>query len=165
MKGLNKNIVLIGMPGCGKTTIGKELSNRLNIPFCDVDEYIVTVEGKSIPEIFQKGEEHFREIESKAVEQVVKIFPQVISTGGGVIKKAINMETLKEKGIIIFIDRPLEDIAEDVDVQTRPLLKDGRDKLYELYKDRYGLYKKYCDYQVENKSLEESIKKIISIIP
>ncbi|MGY0374166.1 shikimate kinase [Clostridium sp. JNZ J1-5] len=164
MKELNKNVVLIGMPGCGKTTIGRELAKKLNIPFCDLDEYIVDTEGKSIPEIFENGEEYFREIETKAVEKVCETHPKVISTGGGVVKKAINIELLKKDGIIIFINRSLEDIAEDVDVKSRPLLRDGKDKLYELYKERYSLYKKYCDYQVENKNLEECIKKIISIL-
>ncbi|KOA18872.1 shikimate kinase [Clostridium homopropionicum DSM 5847] len=159
----NQNIVLIGMPGCGKTTVGKELSERLKIPFCDIDEYIVTSEGKSIPEIFEKGEEYFRELETKAVSKVSDIFPQVISTGGGVIKKPSNIETLKKTGVIFFINRPIEDIANDVDIKTRPLLKAGTAKLYELYKERYSLYKKYCDYQIENQSLEECVNKIISI--
>lgn len=164
MKELNKNIVLIGMPGCGKTTVGRELAKKLNIPFCDLDEYIVDTEGKSIPEIFENGEKYFREIETRAVEKVCGTHPKVISTGGGVVKKAINIELLKKDGIIIFINRPLEDIAEDVDVKSRPLLRDGKDKLYELYEERYSLYEKYCDYQVENKNLEECIKRIISIL-
>jgi len=164
MKNLNKNIVLIGMPGCGKTTVGKELSKRLEIPFCDIDEYIVTNEGKGIPEIFEKGEEYFREIETRAVAKVSDTYPQIISTGGGVVKKPVNVEMLKKNGVIFFINRPLEDIANDVDIKSRPLLKDGTEKLYELYEERYSLYKKYCDYEIENKSLEECRREIISIL-
>lgn len=164
MKKLNKNIILIGMPGCGKTTVGKELAERLEIPFCDMDDYIVTSEGKSILEIFEKGEEYFRELETKAIAKVSDTFPQVISTGGGVVKKPVNIEILKRTGVIFFINRPIEDIANDVDIKTRPLLKDGTEKLYELYRERAALYKKYCDYDVENKSLEECVNKIISII-
>jgi Shikimate kinase len=120
---VKKNIVLIGMPGCGKTTIGKELSNMLNLEFCDIDEYIVTTQGKQISEIFENGEEHFREIETKAVEEVSKTFPKIVSTGGGAVKRVKNIEILRENGIIIFINRPIENIASDVDIKSRPLLK------------------------------------------
>lgn len=161
MMGIKKNIVLIGMPGCGKTTIGMELSKILNLEFCDVDEYIVKTEGKPISEIFEKGEEHFREIETKAVEEISKTSPKIISTGGGVIKKAENIEILKRNGIIIFIHRPIEDIASDVDIKSRPLLKDGVEKLYKLYEERYPLYEAYCDYKVENINMDNCIKKVI----
>lgn len=164
MKNLRKNIVLIGMPGCGKTTVGKELAKRLKIPFCDMDEYIVKNEGKSIPEIFEKGEEYFRELETRTADKVSTVCPQVISTGGGVVKKPVNIEIMKKNGIIFFINRPIEDIANDVDIKTRPLLKEGTENLYELYREREALYKKYCDYDIENKSLEECVNNIISML-
>lgn len=164
MDKLSKNVVLIGMPGCGKTTIGKYISESLNIEFCDVDEYIVERENKSIPEIFKNGEEYFRKIESESVKEVSSTYPKIISTGGGVVKNYKNIEVLGEKGIIIFINRPLEDIAEDVDIQNRPLLKDGTEKLYMLYNQRYKLYKEYCDYEILNTNLQECTDKIISIL-
>lgn len=161
---LNKNIVLIGMPGCGKTTIGKRLAHELNIEFCDVDEYIVESEKHSISEIFKNGEEYFRDIESMAIKKICKTYPKVIATGGGVIKRPDNIKVLKENGIIFFIDRPIEDIAEDVDVKSRPLLKDGIEKLYQLYNERYSLYNKYCDYKITNVDIKKSISEIISLI-
>lgn len=161
---INKNIVLIGMPGCGKTTIGKELSNMLNLEFCDIDEYIVTTQGKQISEIFENGEDHFREIETKAVEEVSKTFPKIISTGGGAVKRVKNIEILRENGIIIFINRSIENIASDVDIKSRPLLKEGSEKLYKLYEERYPLYEAYCDHKVENINMEECIKKIMEVI-
>lgn len=164
MKKLNKNIVLIGMPGCGKSTLGKILAERLNISFCDTDEYIVEIQGKSIPEIFEKGEEYFRDVETKAIKEICKTYPNVIATGGGIIKRKENISILKENGVIIFIDRPIEDIGRDVDTETRPLLKEGIEKLYKLYKERYPLYNEYCDYKMENIELEECFKNIISII-
>lgn len=145
-----KNIVLIGMPGCGKTTIGKLLADRLNMQFCDIDQYIEQKEGKSISDIFKKGEAFFRCIENKAVKEVSKNSSFVISTGGGVIKSAENMKLLKKNGVILFINRSVEDIISDVDTSARPLLKDGKEKLYTLYKERYPLYKQYCDCEIKN---------------
>ncbi|MBE6068099.1 MAG: shikimate kinase [Clostridium lundense] len=161
---LTKNIVIIGMPGSGKSTIGKELAKRLNMEFCDIDEYIIEKEGQSISEIFQKGEEYFRNIESKTVQEVSCKIPQVIATGGGVIKREENIKALKQNGIIIFLNRPVDSIAQDVDIKNRPLLKDGPEKLYELFKDRYELYNKYCDYKIENIHTEECIKKIFDFL-
>lgn len=161
---LDKNIVLIGMPGCGKSTIGKILSQKLEIEFCDVDEYIEKIQGKTIQEIFKNGEDYFRDIESKAGEELSRTCSKVISTGGGVIKKLENIDTLKKNGIIIFINRPLENIISDVDVSKRPLLKEGKEKIYKLYKERYDLYKKYCDYEIMNDDkLEEVVSEIESI--
>lgn len=153
------------MPGCGKSTIGLELSKRLNIEFCDLDEYIVITQGKPITEIFIHGEDYFRDIETKATEEVSRKYPKVISTGGGIVKRAKNIDILKENGVVIFIDRPIECIASDVDIKTRPLLKDGVEKLYELYKERYPLYEVYCDVKVENIDMEKCVKNIISILP
>ncbi|KNF09990.1 shikimate kinase AroK [Gottschalkia purinilytica] len=165
MININKNIVLIGMPGCGKTIIGKLLSDKLNVKFCDIDEYIVDNEGKSISEIFKNGEEHFRDIESKAVKEVSRNYPVIISTGGGVVKRVENINILKENGVIIFINRPVEDIISDVDVAKRPLLKDGKEKVYELYEERYKLYKNYCDYEIiNNEDMDCAVNKLIDII-
>lgn len=161
---LTKNIVMIGMPGSGKTTIGKELSKRLKVEFCDIDEYIIEKEGKSISEIFEKGEDYFRSIESRTVKEVSSKFPQIIATGGGVVKREENIKVLRQNGIIIFLNRPVKHIAQDVDIKSRPLLKDGPEKLYELFKERYELYNKYCDYKIDNIDIEESIDKILSFL-
>ncbi|EDS78200.1 shikimate kinase [Clostridium botulinum C str. Eklund] len=164
MKKLTKNIVLIGMPGCGKTTIGRKLSEILNADFCDVDEYIVDITGKSINEIFENGEEFFRDIESQSIKEVSSSIPKVISTGGGVIKRKHNIDVLKKKGTIFFINRLLEDICKDVDVKSRPLLKNGTDKLYKLYEERYDLYRIYCDYEIINEDMDKCISDILTYI-
>lgn len=162
---MSKNIILIGMPGCGKTTLGKIISENLGFKFFDIDQYIEEKSGKVISQLFDVSEEHFRSVESEAVNELSKEKTSVISTGGGVIKKYINIERLKENGVIIFIDRPVDNIATDVEVSTRPLLKDGVHKLYELFHERYELYKKYCDIHVMNDSdIDETVARIIRIL-
>ena len=160
-----KNIVLIGMPGSGKTTIGKILSKKLGLKHVDIDKYIKKSAGKTIPEIFKESEEVFRSLEREAIKKFSKGKGMVISTGGGTVKNYSNIKALKENGIIIFVDRPIEDIAENVDLENRPLLKDGIDKLYALYDERYDLYRNYSDFQIINDvSLEEVVIRIINIV-
>jgi shikimate kinase len=165
---MNKNmkcIVLIGMPGSGKTTIGKALSKKLGLKYVDIDKYIEKSTGKTIPEIFKEGEEIFRRLEKEAVNKFSKEKGMIISTGGGTIKNYSNIKALKENGIRIFIDRPIENIVANVNLGNRPLLKDGIDRLYDLYDERYELYKKYSDFQIVNDdSLEEAAIRIINII-
>lgn len=159
------NIVLIGMPGCGKSTIGEILADKLNYKYIDSDNYIEKKSGNTIDELFKIGENHFRKIESQIIKEVCSGKMAVISTGGGVVKNSTNIEILKENGIVIFINRPIEEIASDINMATRPLLKEGTDKLYQLYKERYDLYKKSCDIEVINDtSIEEVIKKIEEFI-
>ncbi|PAB59840.1 shikimate kinase [Anaeromicrobium sediminis] len=158
-----KNIVLIGMPGCGKTTIGKEVAHNLNREFIDIDEEIEKMAGKTITEIFKSGESHFREMETKATEIASERTNTVISTGGGIIKNPYNMELLKRDGVIIFINRPIDNILEDVDTETRPLLS-KKENLLKLYEERYDLYKEYCHMEVMNDgSVEDIIENIIKM--
>ena len=152
---MGKNIVLIGMPGCGKTTLGKILNKELSMEFYDMDNYIERKTDKKISELFEKGENYFRDIESLACEELSKNKNVIISTGGGVIKRKENIDFLKENGIVIFIDRSVDDIIGDVDISKRPLLKEGKEKVLKLYEERYLLYKNYADeIVVNNKNIE-----------
>ncbi len=148
------NIVLTGIMGCGKTTIGKMLSERLNMGFADTDEFIEKEYGK-IPEIFKNGEAHFRELEHKIVLKVSDMEGVVIATGGGVVKREDNIAALKRKGIIFFIDRPLENILADIKTSDRPLIKDGKDKLAGIFHERYPLYTGTCNVHIKNTSTPE----------
>lgn len=155
------NLVLIGMPGCGKTTIGRLLSKELNMKFYDADDYIEMKNNMKISEMFNAGESFFRDLESKALEELSYMKNSVISTGGGAVIREENMIALRKTGKIIFINRPVDKIIGDVDISNRPLLKSGKDKLFKLYKDRYELYKKNCDFEVLNKlTIEETVKNI-----
>ena len=154
------------MPGCGKSTIGKLISKELNLKFFDMDKYIENMTSKTIPELFENGEEYFRDFETKACEELAKINNALISSGGGVVKRKENIDILKkEASYIIFIDRPLEELLNDIDISNRPLLKDGREKLIKLYEERYELYKSAADNIVENdKSIRDTVDKVKKII-
>lgn len=160
-----KNIVLIGMPGSGKTTIGELIRNKVNMNLCNIDRYIETSQATTISEIFKSGEDHFRDIETKAVEVISEKKGLIIDTGGGVIKRKINIELLRKNGIIIFINRPLDKIISDIDVSNRPLLKDGKERLHKLYEERFHMYRESCDYELLNdSSLDDIVRKILNII-
>lgn len=160
-----KNIVLIGMPGCGKSTIGKRLSKETGLKFIDLDEYIVERNSMTIEEMFEKGEEFFRDREAEVVKEVSNNSRAIISTGGGVIKRAENIKHLKENGIIIFIDRSIEKIVQTLDDSKRPLLKDNIKRIYNLYEERYELYKLYSDIIISNDDVvEKTIKEVRLII-
>ena len=94
MKDMEKSITLIGLPGCGKTTVGNLLSDKLNYEFIDMDFYIEKKQGKTIIELFKNGEDYFRSIETKTCRELGEKGKTIISSGGGVVKKAINIEYL-----------------------------------------------------------------------
>ena len=152
-------VVLIGMPGCGKTTFGKVLASELNYNFIDMDDYVEEISNKSIKDLFAESEDVFRNWETEACKQLVNKKKVIISSGGGVIKKNENISILKKEAIIVFIDRPVDNIAEDVEVSTRPLLKDGKEALYKLYDERYELYKNTADITIVNNGF---IKDVIN---
>lgn len=162
---MKSKIVFIGMPGCGKTTIGRIISKQLKMNFYDMDDYIEKISSSTVAELFEKGEEYFRNIETQACRELAQKKDVLISTGGGVVKRKENIEILKEDSIIIFLDRPVENIFEDVDVSNRPLLKDGKQKLLNLYEERYELYKESADKVVINdgniKDVVNEVKEII----
>lgn len=146
---LNKeslNIVLIGMPGSGKTTIGKILAEKLNREFIDTDQEIVKKEGRSIPEIFaDNGEEYFRKVEREVLKEVGKLSGKVISTGGGVIKNLNNYFPLKQNGKIFWIDRAINKLV----TEGRPLSKDI-ETVKKLYAERKEKYEFFADKKITN---------------
>lgn len=160
------NLVFIGMTGSGKSTIGKEISNRLQLSFVDMDNYIEDQSGFSVPDLFKKGEAVFRSLETDACKNLSNKQNSVISTGGGVVVKEENHKWLKKTGLVIWIDRPIELIAEDVETAHRPLLKNGTAALYDLYSKRESLYRQLADIIiVNNRSLDQTIDSIIEQLP
>ncbi len=156
-----ENIVLIGMPGCGKSTLGKLLAERTGKKFVDMDAVIVEKAGMTIPEIFEKyGEKHFRDIESEVAAELGKEKSQVIATGGGVILRTENMKALSQNGRIMFLQRPLEVLATD----GRPLSKD-MDALKTMYENRLPLYNKYSQLTMEvGGSIENNVNTMCTLL-
>lgn len=136
-------IILVGMPGSGKTTIGKILSEKLNYTFMDTDEIISNNENMTVEEIFSyKGEEYFRKLECKIIDDTMCIDKRVISTGGGLPVFNNNMDKLNKAGITVFLDIPLEVLIERNKASNeRPLLKNNMEEnLMKLYKERLPIY-------------------------
>ncbi len=110
-----RHVYLIGLPGCGKTTLGALAAKALGLPFYDMDEYLEEKTGRTIAELFAYGgEAAFREIESEALKDIAKNRPGIVATGGGTPILPRNAPILRE-GLVIFIDRPPEEIAKTVD--------------------------------------------------
>ena len=153
------NVVLIGMPGCGKSTIGKILAEKLNKKFVDLDEVIVERAGKSIPEIFaEQGEKEFRRIEAEVVADICKEKGQVISTGGGVVTVADNKHPLHQNAVVIFIERELSELG----TKGRPLSLSR--PLQDIYNERIDAYNSWSDYKVSNIDINETVLKIQEVL-
>ncbi len=150
------NIVLVGMPGCGKTTVGRELARLSGKPFVDLDEEIVRRAGKSIPDIFrEEGEAAFRELEAQVLADVCARSGQVIATGGGAVLRAENRAAMRRTGQVYFLCRNLEELPTD----GRPLSQKG--SLEEMYRVRKPLYSAAADAVIDNSvALEETAELI-----
>ena len=169
MKNINKNrmgrnIVLIGMPASGKSTIGKLLAKKMNYEYYDADRYLERKENVKISTLFsEKGEEYFRNLETKYLKELSQKNGIIISTGGGAVKCEKNMQILGEKGIIVFLNRKIEDIAKE-NHEARPLLQ-NIDNIYKLYDERIELYNRYSDIIVENEgTLKEVTDRVVEEI-
>lgn len=164
------NISLIGMMGCGKSTIGKQLSKKLkNYTFIDTDEEIVKSQGCSINEIFaSNGETFFRELESKTLENILKNDNQVISTGGGIVKSEFNLKQLKENSIVVYLKADSNTLFERVkNNKDRPLLNvdNMQEKIIMLLKERSSKYEQaHFTIDTNNKNIDIIINEIVQKI-
>ena len=145
-----KNIVLIGMPGCGKTTFGKRLARRLSLSFYDADEVLEQREQRTIKNFFAESEDAFRSAETRTLAYLSELEGVIIATGGGAVKRAENMELLKRKGVVVFIDRKPEQILGNIEGDARPLLAADKQRIFKLYEERIDLYRKYADKIITN---------------
>ncbi len=154
------NISLVGMPGAGKTTVGRILAEKLGMGFCDTDEEIEKIAGESPEKIIEKyGEERFREIETEVAESVSSLRGVVIATGGGTILREKNVEKLRSCGVVIWLGRDLNLLAQN----NRPLSKNM--PISRLFGQREEYYVAASDKKIENdEAAEKTAEKIITEI-
>ena len=135
-----QNIALIGMPGCGKSTVGRILAHAMERPFADIDERIVAAAGKSIPQIItEDGEEKFRQLETRILGEETKKSGMVLATGGGVVTRPENFDLLRQNSIIVYLERELNELITD----GRPLSKGVG--IHVLAEQRLPLYETWSD--------------------
>lgn len=141
-----ENIVLVGMPASGKSTVGKIIAEKLKRSFIDTDELIIKSAGLPIPAIFAKhGEEYFRDLECQVIKEVSATGGAVIATGGGAILREENVKALCENGRIYFIDRPLELL---IPTSDRPL-SSSKEDVERRYRERYEIYCRICHRRID----------------
>ena len=139
------NAILIGMPGAGKTMLGKKMAERMNRRFVDVDDMIEEHEGMTVHEIFeQKGENYFRKVETDMLEKACIETGLVIATGGGIVKKKVNYNIIKQNGVVIWIKRDLDKL----ETEGRPLSMTI--PLEQLYEERKAAYEYWSDFFIDN---------------
>ena len=160
-----KNIVLIGMPGSGKTSVGALVAERLGMVLLDTDAMVEAAEGMSIPVLFERrGEQYFRAAEHAAARTAAAAQNAVISTGGGMILRPDNMRLLGAAGLICFLDRPPEHIVGD-DHMGRPLIGMNSNKVFSLYTQRLPLYRKYAQVIIDGSgTVEETARALLGIL-
>jgi len=153
-----ENIILIGMPGCGKSTVAAALQTHLGRRAVDADEEIVKEAGCSIPQIFAEGgEAAFRAIETQVLEKLGKESGLIIATGGGCVTREENYPPLHQNGRIFWLQRDLERLPTD----GRPLSQGG--KLMDMYRIREPMYRRFADMSVDNNgSLEDTVRSILA---
>lgn len=154
-----ENIVLIGMPGCGKSTVGKLIAGHTGLQFVDADTEVEKLARKSIPQIFaEDGEDVFRSWETKVLSALGKESGLVIATGGGCVTRQDNYRHLHQNGTIFWLIRPIQSLA----TEGRPLSAAG--KLEEMYQIRRPLYEAFRDYRIENRTPAQAVSEILHII-
>lgn len=154
------NIILVGMPGCGKSTLGRMLAEALGRPFVDTDALIVEDAGRPIPEIFAAdGEEVFRAYETEAVKRAGMMSGAVIATGGGVVTRERNYAPLSQNGRIVFIRRDLCKLP----TKGRPLSQ--ANALEDMYAKRLPLYRAFADAEADNNGApEDTVARILTVL-
>lgn len=161
-----KNLVLIGMMGCGKTTCANLLHERLGRPVVDTDELIVARQGRSISDIFAaEGEDYFRDLETAVAEELSEQSGLIIATGGGLPLREENRAALRRGGVVFWLRRDPASTFASESMEGRPLAQDGQDAFVARFAQREPSYRAAADYIIEDFSTPEAtVGQILSCL-
>ena len=170
---IDRHIFIIGMPGSGKSSLGRRVAGNLRIPYVDMDQRITQTLGGTVTEIFERyGEQASRTAETNLLIQLTRETPSIVSTGGGTVLRDINRAIMRNHGVIVLIDRPLQDIMSDIKLDRRPLLaRKGLGEVERLYHERIDVYRSAADAVLDNghgyyaglSGLEKLIRTMFSV--
>ena len=159
------NIYLTGLPGCGKSTVAAAYANKSGCRLIDTDDEIERREKMTIAELFRlKSEPYFRSAETAALRETCQYTDAIIATGGGSVLSTENMAIMRENGVIVLLQRPLELILQTLDMKKRPLAFDQK-AFFRLAEERRALYIARCDHRVENVGTpEEAVQALMYLL-
>ncbi|WP_251421955.1 shikimate kinase [Veillonella agrestimuris] len=164
---MHKHIFLIGMPGAGKTTVGKMLAKELGRDFYDLDQTIQDKVGKSVQNIFiYDGKDAFSEYEYETIKELIHNKPSVIATGGGTVTSEKTVNLMRNNGLVVFVNRDVNHILDDLDLEIRPLVKESIEYIFNVYEERYPLYEEVAHIKIGNEgSITDAVQEIIEALP
>lgn len=148
----DSHIFLIGMQGCGKSSLGKRVARETGIPFADTDAMVAGSAGCTVNEFFERyGAEQFHRAETNALAELTRAKPMIISTGGSTVMNPVNRHILRSWGRIVWIDRPLEEILSDIKLDRRPDLREGGlAEVERSYREQMPVYRALADITIKN---------------
>ncbi len=149
---MDRHIFLVGMPGSGKSALGRRVANKLQLPYLDMDVYLTEVTGMDTVQLYQAfGEQAFRDAETRLLQELAGATPGIISTGGGTCLREENRALMKNHGVIVFIDRPVEDIMQNIRAEKRPQLAQmSKEDLDKVLEQRLPIYRGVSDIVMNN---------------
>lgn len=165
---MHKHIFLIGMPGAGKTTVGKMLAKELGgRDFYDLDQTIQDKVGKSVQNIFiYDGKDAFSKYEYSTIKELIRNKPSVIATGGGTVTYDKTVKLMRNNGLVVFVNRDVNHILDDLDLEIRPLVKESIEYIFNVYEERYPLYEQVAHIKIGNEgSITDAVQEIIEALP
>jgi len=149
---MERHIFLVGMPGSGKSALGRRVALKLQTPYLDTDAYLTEITGMNTAQIYETfGEAAFRDGETRLLQELINATPGIISTGGGTALREENRRLMRAHGYVVLIDRPIDDILMDIRAEKRPLLaQKGRDEIERIYEERMPIYRSVADVVLDN---------------
>lgn len=158
-----KNIYLIGMMGSGKSAVAELCAKKSGLKAVDLDAAIVSDTGRTIPEIFaEHGEQYFRDVESNVLFDLHRLQNLIVATGGGTVLKERNVELMHHSGLIVYLERGVDDIISTIDAEVRPLLAANPENVRRIYEERRETYEKAAMAVVRNDgTIEEAADRVL----